>query len=93
MNSKNAMLAMALLLSAAIAFAPMVGTSAIYTGEDEEYEEGTLHILSDSDIVPSADENPHSYLYDFFLVAIIVLVFAGALHVKARGLDFMPKKE
>jgi len=91
MNSKAAMLAMALVLAVAFVSVPMDDASAIYE-EGVEYDDSEMHILLDSGN-PSVAENEHVYLYDLFLVIIIVLAIAGALHVKARGMDIIPKKK
>jgi hypothetical protein len=77
MSNKAAIAAIAILALAAVAFVPMADMSA---------DEQEIVLTADSAVADSEgqSENQNSLFYDCLIVLIIVLIAAGALHVRAH---------
>jgi hypothetical protein len=106
MNSKNALLTLAFVAVLAIVVLPATALSAeedkevrlLLSDSDETsiYADGAIH---QRDVVLTyplheVETNEHSYVYDAFLILIIILATLGLLHVKAKGMKFkMPGKK
>ncbi len=80
MKTKSALFAVA---------AVMLMVMAIIPAADYDAEEDERLLVSTG---PLSDDDDRNYLFEALLIIVIVLVFAGALHVKVRGVPKLPKR-
>lgn len=80
MKAKNAMFAIVAVMLMSIAVIPVADIAAD--------DEGEMILVSTG---PLSDDDERNYVFEALLILIIVLIFAGALHVKARGVPKPPK--